>query len=112
VRPDLDGSAPTDGQRAVADAWLVELGGDIDLANATEIRDALCSTLVRRQIPLVVDLSEVTFIDSSAIAMMIAVHRYAGLLSLTVTWRNLRPQGRRVLEITAVDQHLTIVDER
>jgi anti-sigma B factor antagonist len=86
----------------------IQLGGDVDLANAGPIGDALCKALSRRQLPLVVDLAEVTFIDSSAIAMMLHVHRHAEALGVTVTWTNPCRQACQVMRITGVDQVLGV----
>jgi anti-anti-sigma factor len=86
----------------------IQLSGDIDLSNAAPIGEALCKALSRRQLPLVVHLGEVTFIDSSAIAMMLLVHRHADALGVTVTWSNPRPQACRVMRITGVDQFLLV----
>jgi anti-sigma B factor antagonist len=86
----------------------IQLGGEIDLANAKAIGDALCKALSRGQRPLVVDLADVTFVDSSAIAMMLHVHRHADALGVTVTWSNLRPEARRVIRITGVDEVLLV----
>jgi anti-anti-sigma factor len=75
----------------------IQLGGEIDLATPS-----------RGQRPLVVDLADVTFVDSSAIAMMLHVHRHADALGVTVTWSNLRPEARRVIRITGVDEVLLV----
>ena len=73
----MDEHAELDMSAAESDtsALLVELGGEIDLANAGALGDAL-----RRStgpLPTVVDLTAVSFIDSSGIAMMLRVHQYA-----------------------------------
>jgi anti-anti-sigma factor len=86
----------------------IQLGGEIDLANAVPIGDALCRALSRRQLPLAVDLAEVTSIDASAIAMMLHVHHHAEALGVGVSWTNPRRQARVVLRITAVDHVLLI----
>jgi anti-anti-sigma factor len=93
-----------------AEPYLIQLGGDIDLANAQPLSDALCSALSRRQRPLVVDLAEVTFIDSSAISMMLAVHEHARALDLSVAWSNPQRQARQALHITGVDRVLDLDD--
>jgi anti-sigma B factor antagonist len=86
----------------------IALSGDIDLSNAGPIGDALCKALSRRQRPLIVDLADVTFIDSSAIGMMCLAHRHAEALGVTVTWTNPRPQACQVIRITGVDQVLLV----
>jgi anti-sigma B factor antagonist len=88
---------------------LVELGGDIDLANAGAIGDALCDAIHRKG-SIVVDLSAVTFIDSSAIAMMTRVHQHAEAARHTVTWRRAQPDQRRVLQLIGADHYLDLAD--
>jgi anti-anti-sigma factor len=86
----------------------IQLGGEIDITNARALGEALCKSLSRRQLPITVDLAEVTFIDSSAIAMMLHVHKHAEALDASVSWSNPRPQAWQVLHITGVDQVLRI----
>lgn len=89
-------------------ALLVELGGEIDLANAGALGDALCGALDRTTGARVVDLTAVSFIDSSGIAMMLRVHQYAANLGRTVSWRGIAPGPARALEICGVLDVLTI----
>ena len=89
-------------------ALLVELGGEIDLANAGALGDALCGALDRTTGARVVDLTAVSFIDSSGIAMMLRVHQYAANLGRTVSWRGVAPGPARALEICGVFDVLNI----
>jgi anti-anti-sigma factor len=99
----------TDAAETLA-ALEIEFGGEIDLSNASALGDDLCDAMHRagRNPAIIVDLSAVTFIDSSAIAMMIRVHTYAERSRRTVTWRNLQAMPRRTLEITGVDKVLNL----
>jgi anti-sigma B factor antagonist len=87
---------------------LIELGGDIDLANAAALGDALCDALERTRSEMVVDLSAVPFIDSRGIAMMARVHEHATRLQCSVTWRGLQPWPAQVVHITGLDAVLFI----
>jgi anti-anti-sigma factor len=89
-------------------ALLVELGGEIDLANAGSLGDALCAALDRTTDPLVVDLSAVSFVDSSGIAMMLRVHKHATALERTVSWRGVAPAPARAFEICGLFDVLNI----
>jgi anti-anti-sigma factor len=87
----------------------VMLGGDIDLVNARDIGDDICMAIHRANgEALVVDLSHVPFIDSSAIAMMVRVHGYAESWRKTVVWRRPQEQPANVLHITGVDTVLNL----
>ena len=66
-----------DSVRTSKPPMLIELGGDIDLANAEALGDSLCAAIDRTRCEIVVDLTEVPFLDSSAMAMMVRVHRAA-----------------------------------
>ena len=52
------------------DATVVRLAGEIDGARRNEASQAL-STSLRRQLPVVLDTSKVTFIDSTGLAFLI-----------------------------------------
>lgn len=88
----------TDTVRSASQPLLVELGGDFDLVNATALGDALCEAIDRTRVRIVVDLTEVPFIDSCAVGMMLRVHRHAVSNRSSVTWRGLQPAPTRVLK--------------
>lgn len=78
------------------------LRGEVDLDGAPKLREAIDASGG----PLRIDMSEVIFLDSSGlncIARAVAAQRDVTLLSPT------RPV-RRVLEITHVDELVTIID--
>jgi anti-sigma B factor antagonist len=85
----------------------IRLEGEIDIGNATEIGDMLCEQL-HRDAEIVVDLSDVTFIDSSGIAMMVRVDNYAEILRRSTTWRGAREETMRLLTLTGVDRRLRL----
>jgi anti-sigma B factor antagonist len=87
--------------------YAVGLAGDIDLANARVVGDDLCRAIDRANGAIIVDLGQVTFIDSSAIAMMVSVHKYASLRDRTVTWQGVQPKHRFLFEIVGVDGYLS-----
>ena len=94
---------------AVGGACVVKLGGELDLYNAPQVRDALreaCSDSPQR---VVVDLSEVEFIDSTALGVLIEArtridNRRAFLLAAPGL------ETRRALEISGLDRHFTVHD--
>jgi anti-sigma B factor antagonist len=89
---------------------LIELGGDIDLANAPPLGDALCNAIDRNRCDLLVDVSAVPFMDSSAMKMLIRVHRHAEAIGHTVTWRGVQEHPAYVLKITGLDGLIHIID--
>ena len=90
--------------RTQADAVIAEVRGDIDLHNSTELRSALMAIL-SKAIPkrLVLNLSQVPYMDSSAIAVLVEalqkLRRTGGRLMLV----DLQPRVKGLLEIARLD---------
>jgi anti-sigma B factor antagonist len=90
-------------------AVVVKLVGELDLYNAAEVRDALDGVCSRKPGRIVVDLSEVTFIDSTGLGVLVEARskladRKSFLLSAP------QPETRRALEISGLAKHMPIFD--
>jgi anti-sigma B factor antagonist len=100
---------PVLGVESVGDAHVVKLGGELDLYNAAQVREALTRACADSRQRIVVDLSEVEFIDSTALGVLIEArtklnnHR-AFLLAAPGL------ETRRALEISGLDRHFTVHD--
>jgi anti-sigma B factor antagonist len=90
-------------------AVVVSLAGELDLYNAEEVRRALLDTLADGADVLVVDLSEVTFIDSTALGVLIeARSRMTDRGGFRLAAPGL--EVRRALEISGLDRHFVVRD--
>jgi anti-sigma B factor antagonist len=100
---------PVRGIESVDGSLVVSLAGELDLYNAHEVRDALAGAAEQKPERIVVDLSQVEFIDSTALGVLIEArtqleNRRAFLLAAP----NL--ETRRALEISGLDRHFGIHD--
>ncbi len=103
------GQDPIAGVEDVDGACVVQLAGELDLYNAAPVRDALfeaCSNGPKR---IVVDLSRVDFIDSTALGVLIEArtklaNRKAFLLAAPGR------ETRRALQISGLDRHFSVHD--
>lgn len=88
---------------------LLELTGDVDHHGA---RDALrqLELAVDAALPsqLVLDLSGVTFMDSSGIALILRAQQRMQLLDGSLLVRNVPQQARRVLDAAGIGRLVTI----
>jgi anti-sigma B factor antagonist len=79
---------------------VLTVTGEIDLANAPDLRDRLLAQEAERVPAIVVDLTGVSFIDSTALGVLVGAYRRqvdaGGTLKLVVT----KPRILKVLEIT------------
>ena len=89
-----------------ASATVVELSGDIDLRNAHSQGRRLCKAISCADGDLVVDLSNVEFIDWCGLMMMVRVHRHATACDSVVKWRAIKHAPFRLAAATGLDQLL------
>jgi anti-anti-sigma factor len=90
---------------SVGNAVVVKLAGDLDLYNAEQVRSALVGVIDQAPSRIVIDASEVEFIDSTALGVLIDAHR-----KLEGGLRVASPQDpiRRALQISGIDRHLKV----
>lgn len=90
-----------------AGAWRVELAGELDLSNSDLLEEALRKALEDGGAgQVVVDMRDVTFIDSTGIACLVRYlrdDRYAGRLRFL---RSTALGVSRVLQLTGVEERL------
>lgn len=88
--------------------FILALGGDIDVATAVTVRDALDRVIAAGHHYIVLDLDEVPFLDSTGLGVMVgrlkAVRDLGGDMHLVCT----SPRIARVLSITSLDEVFSI----
>jgi len=90
-------------------ATVVSLAGELDLYNAEDVRAALLECCSDEPSVLVVDLAEVTFVDSTALGVLIeARSRLADRDGFRLAAPRL--EARRALEVSGLDRHFSIFD--
>ncbi len=94
-------------ERLADDLGVIVLGGEVDIYTAPRFKESMVELLdggVRR---LVVDLSDVTFIDSTALGVLIGgvrrAHSAGGPMAIVVVTRPVE----RVLSVTGLDRVLS-----
>jgi anti-sigma B factor antagonist len=91
---------------------LIELSGEVDLYTAPRFKDDLVALIETGVNDIVIDLAEVTFIDSTALGVIISgvkrMREREGRLAIVASSRPVV----RILDITGLDKVLTIFDTR
>jgi anti-sigma B factor antagonist len=98
--------------RQIGAAALVEIGGEIDLHSAPQLRAALLKAGEGEAPRLVVDLSEVTFIDSTGIGVLVGALKRARESGGDVHFCGVQARVRRVFEITGLIHGLPLFESR
>jgi anti-anti-sigma factor len=88
---------------------IVAVGGDLDLMTTPRLRHLLLD-LVRAQgnLSVVLNMAQVTFIDSSALGLIVTLHRELRDRAGTFIVRNPSRAVQRVFEITGLDRSLNL----
>jgi len=89
-------------------AVVVRLGGELDLYNADEVRNALTAAIDGGAERIVVDMSEVDFVDSTALGVLIEVRSKIGHDKLLLAAPQV--ETRRTLQVSGLDRHLPVHD--
>lgn len=87
--------------------WIVELGGEIDLDRAPEVR-AMLLDCIKRGRDVLVDLSGVSYIDSSGIASLVEALQGAGRNGIALGLVSISPMALRVFQLARLDKVFTI----
>ncbi len=86
---------------------MVSIHGDVDLKTARDFRGALDEAAGEGKERLIVDMSEVPFMDSSGLAALMGAHKalHARTRMVVVVPENLK----RIFEVTKLDDILSLV---
>lgn len=90
---------------------LVVLVGEVDVANAPEVREAALGLMAKGARRFVADLSGITYMDSSGLGTLV------GLLKRLREWggkmaiAGAQPQVKRLFDITGLDEIFVMCDD-
>jgi anti-sigma B factor antagonist len=91
-------------------AVVVRLVGELDLYNADEVRQALGEVVAREPGRVIVDLADVSFIDSTGLGVLVeARSKLADRKTFVLSAP--QPETRRALEISGLARHMPIFDQ-
>jgi anti-sigma B factor antagonist len=89
-------------QPAEGEGMTLALGGDLDIAGVAELERPLADVLASAPQPLHLDLSEVAFLDSSGVAVLVRLANHFG----SVRTRSAAEPVRRVIQVLGLADRL------
>jgi anti-sigma B factor antagonist len=93
------------------DAVWVAAEGKLDIATAQELREA-SEVAARIRRPLVLDLSECAFLDSSGLRSVLHAHEVVRAVHRTMVVVSANPQVRNLLAMVGIDVHIRVFPTR
>ena len=92
------------------DAVVVSLSGELDIASAPEFEQAIAEATAEPGAELVLDLRELTFMDSTGLRALAQTNARAGEAGFALSIVRGPRQIERVLEISGLAELLPLVD--
>ncbi|PRY00740.1 STAS domain-containing protein [Allonocardiopsis opalescens] len=87
---------------------LIALGGELDVATTAAVRDRIMHTLADAAGPVIIDLSEVVFADTSGLALLVGAQRRAEDGGFGLVLAGPPPRVRALLRLTGLDEGFII----
>lgn len=88
--------------------FLVKLWGEVDIARVAELEYFIDDYRACPAVDVVIDLREVTFMDSTGLGFMARLYRDAKDRGGSVTVTHAHPAVGRVIRMTGIDQILSV----
>jgi len=89
--------------RWIGRAAVVDVEGDIDLSRSTRFQQSLLEVMDRQPERIVVNLTDVGYMDSSGVASLVKLLSRARRQGVTLRLSGLRARVRSIFEITRLD---------
>lgn len=86
---------------------IIAVSGDVDLESSPKVRDVLLDCVGAKR-PVLVDMSGVSYIDSSGVASLVEAHQKARRSKTTFALAQVSQSAMRVLELARLDKVFTI----
>lgn len=90
---------------------IATLAGRLVMADVSQVRQRLLTTVERGKRKLVLDLSKVAFMDSSGLSVLVSVFKAARLKNGGVVSLQPNPTVRSLIELTRLQQIFAIFDD-
>ncbi len=96
--------------RSSGEVVILDISGEIDLYNAPEIKDIITRLIEQKRYSVIINLKDVTYIDSSGIGALISslsnLKKYQGGLKII----NVFASVKKVFELTKLTSFFEIYD--
>jgi anti-sigma B factor antagonist len=96
--------------RQVDDLAIVSVSGEVDLETASQLGDHALVALRDVSPHVLLDLTDVTFMDSTGLKVLLSIQRRADLAGGSFAIAGASRSVRKILSVTGLDQTFTIHD--
>jgi anti-anti-sigma factor len=87
---------------------VIAVHGELDIATTASLRVRILTVLTDTTMPVIIDLSGVSFCDASGLALLVGARRRASLHGVAINLAAPRPNVAKLLRITGLDRAFSI----
>jgi len=98
-------------RREGSEAGVLSLKGEVDVANAHQVRDAALKLVSEGVRLLVVDLSGIEYMDSAGLGVLVAIHKRLREQGGSLAVAGPQPRVGRLFEITGLSQVFAVRED-
>lgn len=95
-------------QRSQGEITILDIVGEIDLYNAPELEVTVRKLITEKKIKILINMSQVPFIDSNGLAKLIFTQRELKKVSGSLKLAALSPAILKIFEATKLDKVLSV----
>lgn len=96
--------------RTAESVKILDCSGDIDLYSSTELRDALIAQMQSGSLGVLVNMTDVTYVDSSGIATLVEGLQLSRQTKTKFALYGMRSNARSVLQLARLDKVFVIFE--
>ena len=96
--------------RQVDDLAIVSVGGEVDLDTASQLGDHALDAVRDVSPHILIDLTDVTFMDSTGLKVLLSIQRRADLAGGSFAVAGAARPVRKILTLTGLDQTFLVHD--
>lgn len=96
---------------ALQEHIVIGLSGDVDLSAVANVRSAFHEAINDGWTTVLVDLTEVTFVDSATLGILVGLHRRCRELDGACVLVGPRPEVSRIITLSGLDVLLSVASD-
>lgn len=93
-------------QKETNDSYTISLGGELDLSVVPQLRSVLEPVMDRTDLNLVLNLRELTYIDSTGIGIIVSILKYRDGINAPFSVKEIPPSIQRLFDLTGISGYL------
>ncbi|GLX66488.1 STAS domain-containing protein [Paenibacillus glycanilyticus] len=94
-------------QKETNDSYILSLAGELDLSVVPQLRSALEPVMDRKDQKLVLNLRELSYIDSTGIGIIVSILKYRDGIDAPFSVTDIPPTIQRLFDLTGISGYLT-----